>query len=73
VLGLRSLYFVLAEVHSSFHYVKYGVGVVLVFVGVKMLIADIYNINTLISLLIIILILLISVILSFTVKSNPSS
>ncbi|MFA6540561.1 MAG: TerC/Alx family metal homeostasis membrane protein [Bacteroidota bacterium] len=72
VLGLRSLYFVLAEVHTSFAYVKYGVGVVLVYVGVKMLIMDIYKIDTLISLLVVVGILLISVIYSVFKKNNPS-
>lgn len=64
VLGLRSLYFVLAEIHASFTFVKYGVGVVLTYVGVKMLIADIFKIDTLVSLLVIISILTASVLLS---------
>jgi tellurite resistance protein TerC len=64
VLGLRSLYFVLAEIHTSFAFVKYGVGVVLGYVGVKMLIMDIFKIDTLVSLLIIITILTSSVLLS---------
>ncbi len=72
VLGLRSLYFVLAEVHASFTYVKYGVGVVLAYVGVKMLIMDIYKIDTLVSLLVIVTILTISVFLSFLKERHPS-
>ncbi|MCG3134684.1 MAG: putative membrane-bound redox modulator Alx [Planctomycetes bacterium] len=36
ILGLRALYFLLARFMSSFHYLKYGLAVVLVFVGVKM-------------------------------------
>lgn len=64
VLGLRSLYFVLAEIHASFTYVKYGVGVVLAYVGVKMLIMDIFKIDTLVSLLVIISILMASVLMS---------
>lgn len=72
VLGLRSLYFVLAEVHASFTYVKYGVGIVLAYVGVKMLIMDLYKIDTLVSLLVIITILTISVFLSFLKERNPS-
>ncbi|MEI8043098.1 MAG: TerC family protein [Verrucomicrobiota bacterium] len=39
ILGLRSLYFVLAGMVNKFHYLKTGLGVVLVFVGVKMLLA----------------------------------
>jgi len=36
ILGLRSLYFLLAGAHDKFHLLKYGLGVVLVFVGIKM-------------------------------------
>jgi tellurite resistance protein TerC len=39
ILGLRSLYFVLAGMVNKFHYLKTGLGVVLAFVGVKMLLA----------------------------------
>ncbi|MFA5832272.1 MAG: TerC/Alx family metal homeostasis membrane protein [Bacteroidota bacterium] len=73
VLGLRSLYFVLAEVHASFVYVKYGVGVVLAFVGVKMIIVDFFKIDTVVSLSIILSILTISVILSYFKNRNPST
>jgi tellurite resistance protein TerC len=73
VLGLRSLYFVLAEVHASFAFVKYGVGVVLAYVGVKMLIMDIYKIDTLVSLLVIIAILTVSMMLSLVQnRRHPS-
>jgi tellurite resistance protein TerC len=65
VLGLRSLYFVLAEVHASFEYVKYGVGVVLGYVGIKMLIIELFKIDTVTSLLIILSILSISAFLSY--------
>lgn len=74
VLGLRSLYFVLAEIHASFTYVKYGVGVVLAYVGLKMLMMDLYKIDTIVSLGIILSILTISVILSVIHnKRHPSS
>jgi len=72
VLGLRSLYFVLVDIHKSFAYVKYGVGIVLGFIGAKMLITEIYHINTLISLIIVILILGISVVFSIFKKNDPS-
>ena len=36
ILGLRNLYFLLAGAVDKFHYLKYGLGVVLVFVGLKM-------------------------------------
>lgn len=36
ILGMRSLYFMLAGIMDKFHYLKYGLGIVLVFVGLKM-------------------------------------
>lgn len=44
ILGLRSLYFLLAGVIHQFHYLKTGLAFVLAFVGVKMMIVDIYKI-----------------------------
>ena len=44
ILGLRSLYFLLAGVIHQFHYLKLGLSAVLVFVGTKMLIVDVYKI-----------------------------
>jgi tellurite resistance protein TerC len=44
IMGLRSLYFVLADLHGRFHLLKYGLALVLVFVGTKMLIADFYKV-----------------------------
>ena len=64
VLGLRSIYFVLERIHSIFVYVKYGVGIVLVFVGMKMLLAHVFPIGTLTSLCVVLGILSLSVILS---------
>jgi tellurite resistance protein TerC len=53
ILGLRALYFLLAGVMEMFRYLKPGLGVVLFFVGAKMLLADFYKIPTLISLAVI--------------------
>ena len=39
ILGLRALYFALAAVAKYFTYLKYGLGIILIFVGVKMLLA----------------------------------
>jgi predicted tellurium resistance membrane protein TerC len=44
ILGLRSLYFLLAGVVDKFHHLKLGLSVVLVFVGIKMVIVDFYKI-----------------------------
>ncbi len=43
IMGLRSLYFVLAGVMQLFHYLNYGLSVILVFVGAKMLISGFYD------------------------------
>ncbi len=64
ILGLRSLYFLLAGVMDKFHYLKHGLSVILVFVGIKMVIVDLYKIPTTTSLLVIASILTISVIAS---------
>jgi tellurite resistance protein TerC len=65
ILGLRSLYFALAGVMDKFHYLKLGLGVVLSFVGVKMLLShSAYKIPTLTSLAVIVGVIGLSVIVS---------
>lgn len=65
ILGLRSLYFALAGVMDKFHYLKIGLGVVLTFVGVKMILAHTaWKIDTLVSLGVIVVILTVSVVWS---------
>ncbi len=64
ILGLRALYFALAGVLDRFHYLKYGLGLVLAFVGVKMLIAEIYHFPITVSLTVIAALLTGSVIFS---------
>lgn len=46
VLGLRSLFFVLAGMIEIFHYLHYGLAIVLMFIGAKMLVSDYYQIST---------------------------
>ncbi|MFH1073749.1 MAG: TerC family protein [Candidatus Firestonebacteria bacterium] len=71
ILGLRSIYFALAKIADWFHYIKYALCVILVFVGTKMLIAGYYKIPILVSLGVIALVLLISVLASlFWPKKN---
>ena len=50
ILGLRSLYFLLAGVVTKFAYLKVGLSLVLVFVGAKMLLMDVYKLPILASL-----------------------
>lgn len=57
ILGLRSLYFLLADLIGRLHYLKYGLSAVLAFVGIKMLLADIYPLPIALSLGIIALLL----------------
>ncbi len=64
ILGLRALYFALAGIMQLFHYLHYGLSLILVFVGTKMLISDIYKVPIGIALAVIAGILLISVIAS---------
>jgi tellurite resistance protein TerC len=70
ILGLRSLYFALAGIVQLFVYLKYGVSIVLFFVGVKMLISGFYKIPTEISLAVIIFCLAGSVILSLMARKK---
>jgi tellurite resistance protein TerC len=65
ILGLRSLYFVLAGAMALFHYLKLGLGVVLAFVGVKMLLAHTaWRIDTLSALLVVATVIAASVVAS---------
>lgn len=57
ILGLRSLYFALSAMMNKFRYLKVSIVIVLIYVGIKMLISQLYHIPTLISLGVIILIL----------------
>ncbi len=73
ILGLRSLYFALAGVMDKFHHLKIGLGVVLCFVGVKMLLAHTpWKIDTLISLGVIVSILTASVVASLVWPKKPA-
>ncbi len=64
ILGLRSLYFVLAHIIDRFIYLKTGLALVLGFVGVKMIISDLYHISNWASLAFIITTLAITITLS---------
>jgi len=73
ILGLRALYFMLAGVMQMFIYLKFGLSLVLCFVGAKMLVSEIYKIPIAGSLLVIGAILLGSIIASWWTqrKSTP--
>lgn len=65
ILGLRSLYFLLAGMLDRFAYLKYGLSAILVFVGTKMLIVGVYKIPILLSLAVIFGILAIALVVSW--------
>lgn len=66
ILGLRSMYFVLANAIDYFRYLKYGLSIVLIFIGAKMLLEMVeYHIPTMLSLYIVAGIITGSVIMSF--------
>jgi tellurite resistance protein TerC len=64
ILGLRSLYLLLASIMEKFYYLKPALVLLLFFIGIKMLISDIYKMPVLISLIIIFVILSSAIILS---------
>lgn len=64
ILGLRALYFLLADMADRFHLLKYGLAVVLMFVGAKMLIVDWFKIPVAVSLATVIAVLGTSILLS---------
>lgn len=64
ILGLRSLYFVFANIIDKFTYLKLGLSIILTYVGVKMLLADIFPIPTFLSLAIIALVLTATIVAS---------
>ena len=72
ILGLRSLYFLLAGVIHKFHFLKLGLAVVLTFVGAKMLLGSVYEIPIQISLLIIAAVLGLAVAASLVFPRNTA-
>ncbi|GGF45101.1 TerC family protein [Echinicola rosea] len=64
ILGLRALYFLLAGAFDMFHFLKHGLAFILVFIGIKMVIAPIYHFPSILSLIIVGVILALCIILS---------
>jgi tellurite resistance protein TerC len=64
ILGLRSLYFFLANMLDRFQYLKYSLIFVLAYVGVKMMIVDIYKLPSFLSLVVIVVSLVLGIIIS---------
>ena len=72
-LGLRALYFLLADMAERFHLLKYGLAVVLMFVGIKMLIVDWFKIPVAVSLGVIVAVLGISMLLSLRASAGKQT
>jgi tellurite resistance protein TerC len=70
ILGLRALYFLLADVVERFHYLKYGLALVLSFIGCKMLILPWYHLPVQLSLMVVMLLIGGSVLLSLWMTRN---
>lgn len=70
ILGLRSLYFALAGIIHLFRYLHFGLAAILVFVGIKMMLVDLYKIPISYSLIIISLILITSILFSVLKKKD---
>jgi len=71
ILGLRSLYFALAGIANRFWLLSYGLAVVLIFVGIKMLLIDLYKIPVQWSLAFIFVVVSMSILLSLKLKPAP--
>lgn len=64
ILGLRALFFALSGLMKMFHYLNYGLGVILIFVGIKMVIAEFYKIPVAAALGVIAVVLTASIVIS---------
>ena len=73
ILGLRALYFLLADLASRFHLLKYGLALVLIFIGTKMLIVEWFKIPVFLSLGVVGAILAISMAASWLIPEKKES
>ncbi|HAL65854.1 MAG TPA: hypothetical protein DCX03_10655 [Bacteroidales bacterium] len=73
ILGLRALYFLLANLMPLFRFLHYGLAVILIFIGAKMLIADFIEIPSPVSLVVVVTILTVSILLSVLIKEEKIS
>jgi len=78
ILGLRALYFAISGMVNEFHYLKYGLSLILMFVGLKMLISKFYKVPLVVALMFIVLVMIGSIIASVfcapvTSHSNQSN
>jgi tellurite resistance protein TerC len=69
ILGLRAMYFLLAAVADKFHLLSYGLAVILVFIGSKMMLIDVYKIPIAVSLAVVVGILAVTML--WSVRTAP--
>ena len=70
ILGLRAMYFLLANAKERFHYLSHALGGILIFVGTKMAVSPWYHMNTYVSLAIIVMMLVAAIALSVRLASG---
>jgi len=73
ILGLRAMYFLLADTADRFSLLKYGLAIVLMFVGIKMMLIDVFKIPVLISLGVVATIITTSIVLSLRKDARARS
>jgi tellurite resistance protein TerC len=73
ILGLRAMYFLLADMADRFSLLKYGLALVLMFIGVKMLLIDLYKIPVTFSLGVVAAIIATSIVLSLRKEARKRS
>lgn len=71
ILGLRALYFLLADMAARFHLLKFGLALVLMFVGIKMLIAEWFKVPVAVSLAVVVAVIGTSILLSLLATRKP--
>jgi tellurite resistance protein TerC len=73
ILGLRAMFFLLQAVASRFHLLNYGLAVILVFIGTKMMLIDVFKIPVAVSLAVVVGILAVTMFLSVRSSSRQPS
>jgi tellurite resistance protein TerC len=73
ILGLRAMYFLLANMKDKFHLLNYGLAIILIFIGTKMLLLDVYKIPVWASLGVVITVLTASMILSLKIPPRSAA
>ncbi|MDD0809575.1 TerC family protein [Curvibacter sp. RS43] len=71
ILGLRAMYFLLAAVANKFHLLNYGLAVILMFIGAKMCLIDVYKVPVFVSLGVVVGILVLTMVLSLRTAERP--